>query len=162
MMLTLVALATQAGAELGDRMRYSLSRALVSLEASLTDITRATLRPRSSVASPRCRRPGEAHRIRIRWFASAAQKKCYLDKEDLAFVYGTEHSHQYLWRRSFGVVITHNQLLCPLAFDKGIPLYGSPANIRWALKLAAYMYCHLRIYVSLFTSVGGSQFMQTP
>ncbi|XP_070395522.1 uncharacterized protein [Dermacentor albipictus] len=63
-----------------------------------------------------------------------------LETEGLALMFGAERFHQYLWGRKFEAFMAHKPLLGLLWPDKAVPVQASPRVVRWALKLADYIY----------------------
>ena len=75
-----------------------------------------------------------------RTLSSPEQNYSLIEKEALSFINGVRKFHQYLYARSFTIVIDHKPLLAILGPKKHIPTLAALRMQCWALLLSAYNY----------------------
>ena len=75
-----------------------------------------------------------------RMLLAAERNYAQLEKEALSLVYGTKIFHQYLYGRTFELVMDHKPLTTLLDPKHGIPVMAAARLQRWALWLLAYSY----------------------
>ena len=84
---------------------------------------------------------GSEHPIAFSSRSLTASEKKYaqIEKETLAFIFGNQKFHQYLFGREF-VLLTDHKLLLIVRPKKGVQSLAAPRLQHWAICLSAYKY----------------------